>query len=225
MKVTAINGVKVYSVSGHRSFASWLSPSKLKALRKDEEYLRRIDLVQDMHFDTAATRIKVTPDGEYVIASGIYPPQVKVFELREMSLKFERHLNAEIIDFQVLGDDYSKLAFLCTDRSVCFHAKYGNYFSTRIPRMGRDLAYDRWSCDLLLAASSPEIYRLNLEQGRFLAPLCSRSPGINAIGRSPVHGLIACGGEDGSLECFDLRQKASVGCIDAVKPTGDVEQA
>jgi hypothetical protein len=31
-------------------------------------------------------------------------------------------------------------------------------------RMGRDLAYDRWSCDLLLAASSPEVYRLNLEQ-------------------------------------------------------------
>lgn len=32
--------------------------------------------------------------------------------------------------------------------------------------MGRDLCYDRWSCDLLLAASSPEVYRLNLEQVR-----------------------------------------------------------
>lgn len=31
-------------------------------------------------------------------------------------------------------------------------------------RMGRDLCYDRWSCDLLLAASSSEVYRLNLEQ-------------------------------------------------------------
>ena len=30
--------------------------------------------------------------------------------------------------------------------------------------MGRDLCYDRWSCDLLLSASSPEVYRLNLEQ-------------------------------------------------------------
>lgn len=30
--------------------------------------------------------------------------------------------------------------------------------------MGRDMAYDCWSCDLLCAASSPELYRINLEQ-------------------------------------------------------------
>ena len=34
--------------------------------------------------------------------------------------------------------------------------------------------------------------------------------------QSPVHGLVACGGEDGFLECFDLRQKTSVGRIHAV---------
>lgn len=33
---------------------------------------------------------------------GIYPPQVKVYELGELSLKFERHLTSEIINFQVL---------------------------------------------------------------------------------------------------------------------------
>lgn len=33
---------------------------------------------------------------------------------------------------------------------------------------------------------------------------------------SPVHGLVACGGEDGFLECFDLRQKTPVGRINAV---------
>ena len=31
-----------------------------------------------------------------------------------------------------------------------------------------------------------------------------------------MHGLIACGGEDGFLECFDLRQKTSLGRILAV---------
>lgn len=35
---------------------------------------------------------------------------------------------------QVLGDDYSKLAFLCADRSICLHAKYGSHYSLRIPR-------------------------------------------------------------------------------------------
>jgi hypothetical protein len=36
MKVTAMNGVKVYTVSGHRQFASWLPPNKKRALRKDQ---------------------------------------------------------------------------------------------------------------------------------------------------------------------------------------------
>jgi hypothetical protein len=30
--------------------------------------------------------------------------------------------------------------------------------------MGRDIAYDCWSCDLLCAASSPDLYRINLQQ-------------------------------------------------------------
>ena len=33
--------------------------------------------------------------------TGIYPPQVRVYEVSELSLKFERHLTSEIIDFQV----------------------------------------------------------------------------------------------------------------------------
>ena len=33
-------------------------------------------------------------------------------------------------------------------------------------RMGRDMDYDCWSCDLLCAASSPDLYRINLEQVR-----------------------------------------------------------
>lgn len=37
--------------------------------------------------------------------TGIYPPQVRVFELSELSLKFERHLTSEIVDFQVLPPD------------------------------------------------------------------------------------------------------------------------
>ncbi|KAL3635048.1 hypothetical protein CASFOL_022102 [Castilleja foliolosa] len=66
------------------------------------DYLQRVDLIQNLGFETATSRIRVSPDGEYVIASGIYPPQVKVYELRELSLKFERHLISEIINFQDL---------------------------------------------------------------------------------------------------------------------------
>ncbi|XP_043695384.1 nucleolar protein 10 isoform X2 [Telopea speciosissima] len=224
LKSTSINGVKMYSVSGQRSVPTWIPPKKLRALRKDKDYIQRLDLIQDLRFETATTKIKVSPDGEYFIASGIYPPQVKVYELRELSLKFERHLVSEIIDFQVLADDYSKIAFLCADRSVCLHAKYGSHYSLRIPRMGRDIAYDCWSCDLLCAASSPDLYRINLEQGRFLSSLTTQSPAINVVSRSKLHGLIACGGEDGAVECFDTRTKSSVGRINAVTPAGDIDQ-
>jgi ribosome biogenesis protein ENP2 len=72
MKVTDMNGVKVYTVSGQKSFASWLAPDKKRSLRKDAEYLRRIELVQDLQFDTASTRLKATPDGQYLIASGSF---------------------------------------------------------------------------------------------------------------------------------------------------------
>jgi ribosome biogenesis protein ENP2 len=47
--------------------------------------------------------------------------------------------------------------------------------------------------------------RLSLETGRFLTPLPSDSPGLNVARVSPAHGLLAAGGEDGALECFDLR--------------------
>uniref|UniRef100_A0A2N9HUK5 Uncharacterized protein n=1 Tax=Fagus sylvatica TaxID=28930 RepID=A0A2N9HUK5_FAGSY len=211
MWVIGESGVNVFL----RGFSSWWQSSN---------YLQRVDLIQDLRFETATTKIKATPDGEFLIASGIYPPQVKVYELRELSLKFERHLDSEIIDFQVLDEDYSKLAFLCANRFVYLHAKYGKHHSLRIPRMGRDIAYDCWSCDLLCAASSPDLYRINLEQGQFLSSLTTQSPAINVVSRSKLHGLVACGGEDGAVECFDLRTRSSVGRIDAVAPTGDIDQ-
>lgn len=38
--------------------------------------------------------------------NNIYPPQVKVYELRQLALKFERHLDSGIIDFEVLALDF-----------------------------------------------------------------------------------------------------------------------
>ena len=37
---------------------------------------------------------------------------MRVFDLSELSLKFERRLDCEAVDFKVLSDDYSKLVFL-----------------------------------------------------------------------------------------------------------------
>ncbi|KAK4794272.1 hypothetical protein SAY86_012266 [Trapa natans] len=74
------------------------------------------------------------------------------------------------------------------------------------------------------SASSPDLYWINLEQGRFLSPLSTRSPALNVVTRSKLHGLVACGGEDGAVECFGMRSRSSVGRINAVAPPGDLDQ-
>ncbi len=54
--------------------------------------------------------------------------QVKCYQVSQLALKFERHLDAEIVDFHLLSDDYSKAVFLCCDRTLCFHARFGSYY-------------------------------------------------------------------------------------------------
>ena len=41
-----------------------------------------------------------------------------------------------------------------------------------------------------------------------------------AAGVCPAHGLFATAGEDGQLECFDLRQRTSVGLLEAAAAAG-----
>ena len=49
--------------------------------------------------------------------------------------------SARLLCPQILSEDYAKAAFLCANRSICLHAKYGAHYRTRIPTAGRDLAY------------------------------------------------------------------------------------
>eukprot|EP00200_Dunaliella_tertiolecta_P014606 CAMPEP_0202392444 /NCGR_PEP_ID=MMETSP1127-20130417/92376_1 /ASSEMBLY_ACC=CAM_ASM_000462 /TAXON_ID=3047 /ORGANISM="Dunaliella tertiolecta, Strain CCMP1320" /LENGTH=682 /DNA_ID=CAMNT_0048994951 /DNA_START=66 /DNA_END=2111 /DNA_ORIENTATION=- len=220
MKVSAPDGVKVYNVSSSKNVPQWLSESKKREQKKNEEFRRRLELLQDFRFNAACQRIKISPDQQYIFASGYHPPQVKVYDLANFSMKFERHLDSEIVDFQILTEDYSKAAFLCADRSVCLHARFGSYYKLRVPRFGRDIAYAPFMAELLVAGSAPEVYRINMEEGRFMTPLACKSPAVNATGLSPVHGLFACAGEDGVLECFDLRMKSAAGALDAATNCG-----
>lgn len=50
-------------------------------------------------------------------------------------MKFERHMDCETVQFEILSDDYSKMAFLQADRTIEFHAKFGTYYKTRIPKV------------------------------------------------------------------------------------------
>ena len=83
---------------------------------------------------------------------------------------------------QILSEDYSKAAFLCADRTVHLHARYGAHYATRIPRAGRDLAFAPEAADLLIVGSSPDIYRHGCHLYLFVIP----SLGSAAVLHSPT---------------------------------------
>lgn len=63
--------------------------------------LDRIELIQDYEFPEASNKIKSSRDASYLIATGTYKPHIRVWELDQLSLKFERHTISENIDFVV----------------------------------------------------------------------------------------------------------------------------
>ncbi|KAK4324156.1 hypothetical protein Pmani_005159 [Petrolisthes manimaculis] len=209
------NNVKVYNLSAGKSLPDWLTDRKRRKLSKrDVDFRHRIELIQDFTMPDLSGCVRVSPDGRYIITSGTYKPRIKCYEVAALSQKFERCFDAEVIHFDILSEDYSKLVFLQEERYVEFHNQGGRWFRTRIPKFGRDMAYHYPCCDLYIAASGSDIYRLNLNQGRFLNSLQTDSPGINKCAFNKVHYLLACGTEDGKIEAWDPRSRHRVGVLD-----------
>jgi ribosome biogenesis protein ENP2 len=187
---------------------------------KVEKFFNSIEIVQDLVFPASCQRLKLTPDRNLLIASGLHAPSIRCFELSHFALKFERFLEAEVIDFQILSDDFSKMVHLCRDRSIVLQSRCSTHFKTRFPCQGRDLAYLPSSADIVVVGSSPEVFRLNLAEGKMLKPLPTCSPAVNSCGLSKYQGLLACAGEDGVLECFDFRVRNSVGLVNVTASAG-----
>lgn len=106
---------------------------------------------------------------------------------------------------------------LQTDRTLDLHTQTASLYRVRIPKHGRALAYHFPSCDAICGGAGSELWRLNLEQGRFLAPfqLADEVLGVNAIDINPVHGLISLGTEtesgQGTVEFWDHRARSRAG--------------
>ncbi|EGV61990.1 Small ribosomal subunit biogenesis [Yamadazyma tenuis] len=211
LKSTAVGGVSVYQVAGtnvSRSLPDWIAKKRKRQLKHDSEYQSRIELIQDFEFSESSNKIKVSPDGQYAMATGTYKPQIHVYDFSNLSLKFERHTDAENVDFIILSDDWTKSVHLQNDRSIQFQTKGGVHYKTRIPKFGRCMSYNPFICDLLVGGAGNELYRLNLDQGRFLNPFVVESDlGINALDVNKTHGLISAGLEDGTVEFWDPRAR------------------
>ncbi|XP_018415060.1 PREDICTED: nucleolar protein 10 isoform X2 [Nanorana parkeri] len=189
MQVSNINDVKIYNLSCGKSLPEWLSDRKKRALqKKDVDIRRRIELIQDFDMPTVSTNIKVSRDGQYIMAT--------------------------VVKFDILSEDYSKIIFLQSDRYVEFHSQHGRYYRLRIPKFGRDFSYHYPSCDLYFVGASSEVFRLNLEQGRFLNSLQTDGSQLNVCDINSTHHLFAAGTTEGKVECWDPRTRTRVGILD-----------
>ena len=174
----------------------------------------RIQLIQDFEMPTVSNCVTVSPDRQYIFAAGVYKPRVRCYETSNLSLKFERCIDYEVLKMKVLSEDYSKFVLLQIERHLEFHTAAGLHFRMRIPKPGRDLAYDTTSSDLYIVGASNEIYRLNLNQGRFMAPIETEATEISCCQFNPEHNLFMCGTTDGTVECWDTRSKTRAGLLD-----------
>ena len=57
-----------------------------------------------------ATSVGVSRDGQYVFAAGVYKPRIRCYDLAQLSMKFERCVDAEVTALSLLSDDYTKVS-------------------------------------------------------------------------------------------------------------------
>jgi len=229
MEVQQRNDTKIYALSNGPNLPEWIGERARRNLAKrDSSIRRRIELLQDFAMPASSNKLVQSKDGRFIIAAGTYSPRIRCFELDQLSIKFERYVDSDIVDMIMLGEDYGKMALLQSDRSILFHAPYGQHHTIKIPTFGRMMAYEPTTCELLVACSGKagrnsvsktlgggEVYRINLEEGRFAAPLnysaSNKSKGSvqvvggNCISVSPMNALTALGGDDGIVRFWDNR--------------------
>jgi len=242
MKLTNPHDVPVYTISGAstaRPLPDWLARKRKRSLKNDPEYANRVELLQDFEFEEASSCIRVSDDGDWVMSTGTYKPQIHTHYLPDLSLSFARHTTTLNHSFILLSSDYSKSLHLQTDRRLEFHTPGGCHYQTRLPRYGRDLIYDRISAEALIPAvgvngeGNGEVYRLNLEVGRYMKPYQievggddlttagggALQGGINtgSVNTAAIaeesHNLLAFGTSIGTVEFWDPRSKSRVGIL------------
>ncbi|KAG6006189.1 hypothetical protein E4U21_007228 [Claviceps maximensis] len=235
MKLSNPGTVSVYTVSGAstaRALPDWLARRRKRSLKNDPEYQNRVELLQDFEFEEASNCIRVSEDGDWVMSTGTYKPQMHVHNLPQLGLSFARHTNSLNHAFVFLSSDYSKSLHLQIDRRIEFHTPMGCHYEVRIPRYGRDVLYDRQATEALVPAvgldadGKGEVFRLNLEHGRFMKSYqidvggddeltgggLQGGIGVGSVNvaanAESTHNLLAFGTSIGTVEFWDPRSKS-----------------
>uniref|UniRef100_A0AC35TGB5 NUC153 domain-containing protein n=1 Tax=Rhabditophanes sp. KR3021 TaxID=114890 RepID=A0AC35TGB5_9BILA len=209
------NDIKIYNISAGKSVPEWINDrERRKQEQKDVDLRRRIQLIQDFEMPDVSNAIALSRDGRYCFASGSYKPFFKCYDLHDLSMKWERGVDNEVIKICPIGDDYGKVALLEEDRYLELHSAKGRFFKMRVPKFGRDICLSREAADLCIVGSGSDVFRLNLEEGKFLEPFVTESRSLTCCKVSEEHQLFLVGTDDGKVEAWDHRDRSRAGVLD-----------
>jgi ribosome biogenesis protein ENP2 len=239
---SSTNYTRIYTVNGPSTTSSstlptWITtktkhkPSQSKKRQRTQHSLGQLELIQDFAFHQSAIKIKLTPDGQHAVGTGTYKPMMKVWDLNQLTVKFERVTDAENVDFVMLSQDWTKSLHLQADRSLQLHTQGGLHHTIRLPTYGRTLNYYSPTCEALVGATGKEVFRFDLDQGRYLSPIqvggaassssssktkwksADEIDGVNCLDVNKTHGLWSFGldgASSGHVEFWDPRSRSTL---------------
>lgn len=57
-----------------------------------------------------STCMQLSKDGQHLVVAGTYKPVIKCYDLQELTVKFERGMDAEVIRIEIISEDFSKVS-------------------------------------------------------------------------------------------------------------------
>lgn len=174
---------------------------KIRSLRKNYS---KADL--DFSFPSSCHKIKESPDSSCLISFGNYPPQIRCFDLENLSLKFKRNLDSCVSDFKFISQNWEKILLLRNDKCLEFHTKCGVHFRTKILKSGVDLLFTPKNNLVYISSPSKEVFRLDIKEGKFLSAIKNENFYENTCSGKTVSGdILAFGDSGGCVNFWDPR--------------------
>jgi ribosome biogenesis protein ENP2 len=210
---TSVNGVKTFHVTAEKALPDHFGPRANRRIGKHAELRNGVSLIQEFDFTGSSRLLKLSSDALTLAVSGEYPPQIKVFDLQELTQTTVYMTRKLPSHFDFLTENWDKTAVLRSDRKLDFYDRGGLYHSQPLPIRCRHFFYNSGTADIVLGSEDSQLLRLNLEYGRFMESIPTCSQVANVVAHSAANQLIVVGYEDGELEFFDPRDKRSLAAV------------
>lgn len=154
----------------------------------------KVSMVKGLGYTGSSIDLALSDNKRYLVSVGVYKPSVKIYDLENMALKVERHLESDPMKVLSLTEDSEKICILRNDRTMEFHARYGCHEGVKTPTLCFDGCLNKFRAEVMSGGKGSSIYRFNLDQGRFLRSYVVTMDEVCSIRMSECNGLIAIGG-------------------------------